>query len=106
MIDRDVVLQFFDSWRLTGKVNRMYFSEDFVFHGPSPIVDADAWLSSSDVELPMENVAVLQLVSTEASVALLFEGVDPVTLLTYRVAWFFSVDEGKISRLSEVSQSI
>lgn len=70
------------------------------------MIDATAWSMNSDEELPMENVVVLEEITTAALTIILFEGLDPVTLLTYRTAWFFTIEKEKISRLTEVRQNI
>lgn len=101
-----VVEKFFNAWRSTGKVEWKFFSNDFVFVGPSAKVNAEAWLRNSDEELPMEDIVVNETISMGDSVVLLFEGVDPIALLKYRTAWFFMVKEGKIFRITEVRQII
>ena len=106
MIDCEIIRKFFDHWKKTGQIDRAYFSSDFEFRGSSPLVDADAWLHCSEVELPMENLVIIKFISTDFDSALLFDGIDPVTLLTYRIAWFFSTNNGKICRLLEVRQSM
>jgi hypothetical protein len=103
---QSVVMDFYSSWGATGKVDRKFFTEDFVFLGPSSKIDADAWLLNSDEELPMEKLVLIDAVETETGAALSFEYIDPVTLLTYRTAWFARISSGKISRLIEVRQSI
>lgn len=106
MSSQNVIMDFYSSWGESGKVDRKFFTEDFVFLGPSPRIDAEAWLLNSDEELPMEKLVLIDAVETETGAALSFEYVDPVTLLTYRTAWFARINSGKISRLIEVRQSI
>jgi hypothetical protein len=104
MSSQELVLQFFESWKSTGSIDRAFFSDDFVFQGPSPRDDTEVWLSNSDMELPWDGVKILKLVSTDSNTALLFEGIDPVTLLNYRICWIFSVNSGKITEVFEVAQ--
>ncbi|QWP78942.1 hypothetical protein J5226_11370 [Lysobacter sp. K5869] len=106
MSDRNVALEFFENWLATGMVDSRFFSEDFVYIGGSAIVDAAAWMMNSEVELPMESPVVINTVVDAASTVILFEGIDPVTLLTYRIAWFFQIRERKISRLTDVQQMV
>lgn len=106
MTDKNVAIDFFNSWKLSGMVDSEFFSEDFTYTGPSPMIDATAWSMNSDEELPMKNVVVLEEITTAALTIILFEGLDPVTLLTYRTAWFFTIEKQKISRLTDVRQNI
>lgn len=106
MTDKNIAIDFFDSWKLSGMVDSGFFSEDFTHIGPSPMIDATAWSMNSDEELPMENVVVLEEIKTAALTIILFEGLDPVTLSTYRTVWFFTIEKEKISRLTEVRQNI
>jgi len=106
MTDKNVAIDFFNSWKPSGMVDSEFFSEDFTYIGPSPMIDATTWSMNSDEELPMENVVVLEEITTAALTIILFEGLDPVTLLTYRTAWFFTIEKEKISRLTEVRQNI
>lgn len=106
MTSTNVAIDFFNSWKLSGIVDGKFFSENFTYIGPSPTIDATAWSMNSDEELPMENVVVLEEITIAGLTIILFEGLDPVTLLTYRTAWFFTIEEEKISCLTEVRQSI
>lgn len=102
MNSRNVALDFFEDWKRTGMVDSKFFSEEFVFIGSSAKVDAATWMANSDVELPIENAAVLNVIVSGATTVVLFDGIDPITSLNYRTAWFFLVREEKISSLTEV----
>lgn len=106
MNERNVALEFFDHWLATGMVDSRFFSEDFVYIGGSAIVDAATWMMNSEVELPLESPVIIDTIVSTASTVTLFEGIDPVTWLTYRIAWFFQIREKKISRLTDVQQMI
>ncbi|QWP78944.1 hypothetical protein J5226_11380 [Lysobacter sp. K5869] len=102
MNDRNVALDFFEYWKTTGMVDSKFFSEDFVYIGSAKRVDSETWMANSDVELPIENAVILETIVSGASTIILFDGVEPITMLNYRTAWFFLIREEKIARLTEV----
>lgn len=106
MTTNSIALDFFNTWSLTGVVDRKFFTDDFIFEGPSHRVDSEMWLMNAEDEIPMENLTVLGSIFTETNAVLLFEGVDPVTALTFRTAWYFCLREGKICLITEVRQNI
>jgi len=87
-------------------IERGFFSDDFVFIGASPLVDAEEWLKNPGDANSMGNILLVDEFATETRAVLLFEEIDEISLLTYRTAWFFLTKNGKITRLTEVRQSI
>jgi len=80
------------------------FASEFEYCGASEDVSGMDWLDACEHGLPWESVRIVGSVEDEACGSVVFEGVDPQSLLTYRVAWFVAFSEGLITRLVETKE--
>jgi hypothetical protein len=70
------------------------------------MVTADDWLYIIEQQLPWKRVLVRGLIAKEDAAALFFEGLDPVTGLSHRLAWWIEGRDGLITSLLEISQIV
>lgn len=106
MNDQGVAMMMYSLWAETGRIDKSFFSENFEYIGASPVVAADAWMHVSGEEMPPDDLVLIDRVESCEKAVLLFEYKDFVTLLRFRVSWFFCLKGEKISRIVEVRQSV
>lgn len=103
---KKLMKQVFEAWRTGKALDAALFSEDFVFKGPSKMIDADVWLGLRSDEHAINDVRLLCVISEQEKGAILFEWKDSFTLLQYRTSWFFSFKHGLICELIETKESV
>jgi len=92
----------FESWTGPGALDRRLFTGDFIYDCGSNIYTTDVWLDVSKNELPLVDANVLEISGNQGEGRLVFEFVDPVTLLHHKVGWRVTFRDELIAKVSEI----
>jgi hypothetical protein len=102
----NLVKEMFENWKSGEAIPRRLLSSDFRYIGPSPLIDTDTWLNLDENEASSEMAEIISLVKDEERCALLFEMMDTLTNMKYRVSWFIKSSGSTISELIEIKQPV
>lgn len=98
--------ELFAWWRTSGKGRDPsgFLAPGFLYDGLGQ--DAELWIWLVKQGLDWQELLVIDRVVHGDQGVLVFEGIDPVTLLRHRVAWRIEVSAGRIIRLVDTSEIV
>jgi hypothetical protein len=93
-----------DWWTLRSRPShpRAWFAADFVFDSGIETFGIDGLMWRTENTAPWSDVRVLCSTADAATAAVFFEGVEGVTGLKHRIAWFIQFQNDLVTRLTHV----
>ena len=100
MSSQELVLKFWNSWQHPADWNEMrsYLADDYKFDaGIFQCDNADQAVAIAQMGNPWREVKLLEVISQDDQVAIIYQGTDTVSGAQYRVSEFLKVANGKIT---------
>jgi hypothetical protein len=77
-----------------------HLADDFVFSGVVDLHGKADFARALEVQAPWSGVCILGILVGSTKASAFFEGIDPVTNLTHRIAWLLELAGGKVWKIT------
>jgi hypothetical protein len=103
----DVMALLFNWWREPNNPIESVFVPDLLTSTDDSVGDAHEFIKSARSRIaPWQDLKVLSMISAGSQAAVVFEGVEPFTLLWHRVAWHVAVKNQRVASIWQVTEII